>query len=295
MNITLLGETVDSAPTCPGIYRFLGAQGDVLYIGKSINIRNRLSSHFAPSGNTDRKKRLLSAATRVDCQPTSGEAGALLLENAAIKRELPLFNRRQRSLKRLWAITLEECSGSYLQPQATCFNESNPNLHSAFGCYASRFHAREALHTVAREASLCPRILGLERGSGACFQRQIGRCLGACEGEETAASHNDRLLASLASRRMMVWPIARPVLLFERAPEPEPWQPAEQWHLLHNWVYIGTYGSPEEARYDADAAGVMFDRDTYRILRGVLRQDTLKLYCLQTMAPVVWPDSDQTR
>lgn len=285
---TVAGEHVDALPRCSGVYRFLGAAGEILYVGKSIDIRTRVRSHFSGT-ETTRQRRMLAATVRVDCRPTAGEAGALLLENAAIKREVPLYNRRQRSVRRLWSITLREGPHGFLQPQPDCFSLDNPDIRAAYGSYASRFHARKALDKLARSTELCPRVLGLERGRGPCFQHQIGRCHGACIGEEPTVLHNARLMDALASRRLSAWPITEPVLLREVAAKPCERQPRREWHLLHNWMYLGTYSSPAKARRGKRDPGFMFDRDTHRILRGILGRGDAQLFSLDTLEPVDWP------
>ena len=286
---TVLDEPVPVLPGCPGVYRFLDGDGKALYIGKSINIRSRVRTHLAPGGQGERQRRMLHATERVDCRPTAGEAGALLLENAAIKREIPLFNRRQRSLRRMWSITLDENSAGFLQPQVTCFPLDQPTNGTAYGSYASRYHGRKALDKLARAEALCPRVLALEKGRGPCFQHQIGRCHGACIGSESASAHNARLLAALAGRRLSAWPVTGPVLLREQAGTPCSGQPAQEWHLLHNWMYLGTFTAPDEARQATTTNACMFDRDTHRILRGILARGDVALHCPETLAPVAWP------
>jgi hypothetical protein len=79
VRFTLCGNTIDALPRCTGIYRFLGEQDQLLYIGKSVNIYSRYSrvrSHCARSGQGDRQRRMIHATRTVDCRPTAGEAGA---------------------------------------------------------------------------------------------------------------------------------------------------------------------------------------------------------------------------
>ena len=66
---SVCGEPVDALPRCPGVYRFLGAGDVVLYVGKSIDIRTRVRSHFS-GAETTRQRRMLAATVRVDCRPT---------------------------------------------------------------------------------------------------------------------------------------------------------------------------------------------------------------------------------
>ncbi|KZX58312.1 hypothetical protein A3709_02280 [Halioglobus sp. HI00S01] len=285
-------EYVEAPPRCPGVYRFLDGEGQVLYVGKSIDMRSRIRSHYASSSQTERQKRMLHGTRRIDFRPTAGEAGALLLENAAIKREIPLYNRRQRSVRRLWSIVLTANAAGFLQPELESFSLEGLDVRAAYGSYSSRYHARQAMDKLARSEQLCPGVLGLERGKGPCFQRQIGRCQGACVGGEAPDAHNARLQSALASRRLSAWPITTPVLLRELAEKPDMHQPAQEYHLLHNWMYLGTYASPEAARAVDGAGGTMFDRDTHRILRATLGRGECDLLDLESMKAVDWPTGE---
>ena len=100
------GKTLDALPRCSGVYRFFDTDGALLYIGKSVDIHSRVTQHLNEGRKPGRHQRLMSQVARIDCQLTAGEIGALLIENAAIKSEVPLFNRRQRQLRRLWTCLL---------------------------------------------------------------------------------------------------------------------------------------------------------------------------------------------
>lgn len=287
--ITVAGATVEHAPASPGVYRFLDAEGNLLYVGKSIDIRARLRSHFARSGQTTRQQRMVNAVDCIECRLTAGEVGALLLENAAIKRELPLFNRRQRSTRRMWSFTLEQDPTGFLRPRLHSYSLERADVSATYGSYMSRYHGRKALTRISREARLCPIMLDLETGRGPCFQYQIKRCAGACVNEESAQQHNRRLLAALESHRLSAWPITTPVLLHEKAAQPHSPAPGHEWHLLHNWSYLGTFERPEDARQVRPGEGFMFERDTYHILRSALGRSDIELVCADTLEPVHWP------
>ena len=288
-DFSILGQAVPRLPACPGVYRFLNAEGQALYIGKSIDIHARVRSHLSEAKHSQRQQRMVTATTAIDCRPTAGEAGALLLENAAIKREMPLFNRRQRSVRRLWSFVLRQGKDGYDYPHIQSFSLDRPDILTAYGSFNSRYHARESLRKLARRESLCPKILGLERTEGACFQRQIGRCLGACVGEEASVAHNTRLLAALKRHRLSAWPVTGPLLLRESNEQPVAGQPHQEWHLLHNWAYLGTFASPAAAAHANPDDAFMFDRDTYYILRRVLRHNGGYLCCANSGEPVTWP------
>jgi excinuclease Cho len=288
VRFTLSGNTIDALPRCTGIYRFLGEQGQLLYIGKSVNIYNRVRSHFARSDKGDRQRRMIRATRTVDCRPTAGEAGALLLENAAIKQEMPLFNRRQRRVRSMWSIIIEQGKHGFLEPRVRSFSLEDPDVRAAYGFFSKRRAAQKTLLELARGEGLCSIRLGLDHGQGPCFQFQLGRCRGACADRESPEEHNTRLLEALKVHRLSAWPITKPVLLHECAPQ-DGVQPFQEWHLLHNWAYMGTYQNPEEALTGDSSAHCMFDRDTYQILRRVLRKADAQLYCASSLMPLDWP------
>jgi excinuclease Cho len=288
VRFTLSGNTIDALPRCTGIYRFLGEQDQLLYIGKSVNIYSRVRSHFARSGQGDRQRRMIHATRTVDCRPTAGEAGALLLENAAIKQEMPLFNRRQRRLRNMWSIVIEQGKHGFLEPRVRSFSLEDPDVRAAYGLFSNRRAAQKTLLELARVEGLCSIRLALESGRGPCFQFQLGRCRGACADRESFEEHNTRLLEALKVHRLSAWPITKPVLLHEYAAQ-DGVQPFQEWHLLHNWAYMGTYQDPKEALAGDASAQCMFDRDTYQILRRVLRKSDAQLYCATTLMPLDWP------
>jgi hypothetical protein len=273
----LAGTGADELPACAGVYRFFDRAGALLYAGKSVNLRNRVASHLRAARVPGREQRMLHALERIDCEPCAGELGALLRENAAIKAELPLYNRRQRRPRRLWTLQLVPGPDGFLQPRPTCFPEGEALAGAPLGLYHSEQLAAERLRQLARRDGLCARVLGLEGGRGPCFQYQLRRCRGACAGEEPAAAHNDRLRAALAGQRLAAWPFEGAILLEERAARPLPGQPRRQWHAVRDWSYQGSYTRRDSARRAADAPPGAVDRDAYYILLGALRRGNVAL------------------
>ncbi|WP_439100780.1 GIY-YIG nuclease family protein [Congregibacter sp.] len=273
------GEVLHAAPRCPGVYRFYSDEDTLLYIGKSIDIGTRLNSHFADAKEPGRQQRMMSAVHRIDCQLTAGEVGALLIENAAIKAETPLYNRRQRRSRKLWTQRLQEDVEGFLQVIPSDFSPAGERIESVFGLFRNRKHIDDSLRSLAREHGLCLRMLGAERARGPCFGHQVGRCHGACVGKESADEHNRRLLLALEKQRIAAWPFAGPVLLREERDKDSkytggssPLQPKRQFHLINHWSYLGTYERRDRARQAAKRdSELIFDRDSYRIVVRSLR------------------------
>ena len=289
--IRCAGESLDAAPHAPGVYRFFNADGALLYIGKSIDIATRIRSHFGDAREPGRQQSMMSAVRAIDCELTAGETGALFIENAAIKAEKPLYNRRQRRHRKLWTLRLIENVEGFLNLAPSDFCPGGERVEAVFGLFTSPRHIDSALRTIVRDEGLCPRVLGMERGSGACFAHQLGRCRGACAGKEDAASHNARLLARLERQRIAAWPFEGPILLHEeRAKDGLKAQPRRQFHLLNHWSYQGSYTTLAKAQAAARrAAPLTFDRDAYRIALAALRRDRGSVCDVASGAPLANP------
>jgi len=261
----------DDLPESPGVYRFYGQDGALLYVGKSRNVRNRVLEHFAAAHRSAGEQRLARQVHRVEWTETAGELGALLIEARAVKTESPLHNRRLRAAGGAWTLRLTGVGGA---PDAVDIVELDALDAAAqaevYGLYRDRRAAARALEEIVRAHQLCARVLGLERGGGtdgapgSCFAYQLKRCRGACVGAEPPALHNARLRLALAAARLKPWPYRGRILVAERD-----WRGEQDLHVLERWRYLGTVREADDADgLDADA--VPFDPDVYKILKRFL-------------------------
>ena len=281
--VTAAGKPQDAVPSYSGVYRFFSASDQLLYIGKSIDIRARINAHFQEGRKPGRHQRIMAQVTRIDCTATSGEVGALLIENAAIKAETPLYNRRQRRVKKLWTIHLARCAQGFLQPEPADFILEADRATDSYGLYHNKRHIDSSLRRHARDHGLCLRCLGMDRGQGPCFQFQLGRCDGACAGEESVEEHNARLLSVLDRDRISAWPFPSALALLERNTQPFPEQPVAQFHLVNHWSYLGTFDNLATARAQLGQQGHrLFDRDAYHLLLSALRRGRLEILDVDT-------------
>ena len=271
ISLSIEGATTAKLPRCSGVYRFFDQSGSLLYVGKSVDIHNRVGQHLNEGRKPGRHQRLMSQVSHIDCHLTAGEIGALLIENAAIKAEVPLYNRRQRQLRRLWTIQLTTLKDGFLQPNAIDFAPKGIRDIDTFGLFANKHRITTTIQNLARDHALCLRVMGLDRGKGACFQHQLGRCDGACTGKESIASHNARLLEYLDRQRIAAWPFSGAILLAEETIRPIDEQPSQQYHLVDQWAWQGCFATADQATATLqEPSSVAFDRDAYRLIYSAL-------------------------
>jgi len=284
------GQPLDALPRCSGVYRFFDIEGSLLYVGKSVDIHSRVAQHLNEGRKPGRHQRLMSQVARIDCQLTAGEIGALLIENAAIKSEVPLFNRRQRQLRRLWTIQLQAASDGFLQPTAIDFAPTGSREADTYGLFANKHRITTTIQNLARDHALCLRMMGLDKGKGACFQHQLKRCDGACAGQESAESHNARLLDHLDRQRIAAWPFDGPLLLVEHTIRPVDSQPERQLHLVDQWAWHGCFDSGDDANCALkNPLATPFDRDAYRLIYSAIYRGRVALQDALTQRALVNP------
>jgi DNA polymerase-3 subunit epsilon len=273
----LPANALDAIPEAPGVYRFYGLNALPLYVGKSINLRERVASHFSSDYRSANDLRLSAEITRIEFEETAGEMGALLRESQLVKTLLPTYNQRLRRRAEMVALSIaaEPAPPDYVPALAI-----DPGaLEDLYGPFSSRRQAREALRAVAGEAALCWTALGFERRHGPCFARQVKKCAGACVGAETPAAHHARLRDALAPHALKRWPYPDAVGVRESSLTGE----RTEVHVFRNWCWLAT------ARDESELASVLdapprgeFDLDIYRLL--VRRLPRAKLIALRTRA-----------
>jgi excinuclease Cho len=249
-----LRDSLGDMPAKPGVYIFHAAEGTLpLYIGKSVNLRARLLSHMR---NPD-EARMLRQAARISHIRTAGEIGALLLEAQLIKQQQPLYNQKLRRNRQLCALRLREGVPEVVYSRDMDF-AMEPDL---YGLYGSRTSALQGLRELADMHKLCYSALGLEKltKGRACFRAMLNQCNGVCCGRENPVDHQQRLLSALETLRVATWPYPGAIGLQETCDD------MQQIHVVHNWCYLGSVDTRQQARkLGKVAAG--FDADGYKIL-----------------------------
>jgi excinuclease ABC subunit C len=176
-------ESVDEQrrklPDQPGVYVFADKAGKVLYVGKAVSIRKRVSGHF--SGKSTRGMDMVNQIASIDFLVTETEAEALLAEQQFIKRHPPRFNNRLRDDKSypFIAISMDEEF-----PRVYFTRERHRSARIYFGPYSSAKRVRETLDLLGRlfQYRTCEGPEPGRRSGVPCLDYYIKRCGAPCVG-----------------------------------------------------------------------------------------------------------------
>lgn len=274
----LIEDTVKGLEDTPGVYLFYGDSDVPLYIGKSVNLKSRVLSHFSGDHRSYRALKVSQQVKRVETIDTAGDLGARLKESYLIKKMKPLFNRQLRRNHELCSIVLEKDVDGYDRVELVKEADLDVGeLGKYFGVFQTTKAAKEFLEEVGKEFELCLEKLGLEKpGAGGCFaHRLLKRCKGACCGKELVVMANARLREVLYKKKLEAWPFDGRVGLREYNAV----NGVTELHVFENWCYVGSVGSEEELRdfQETIKDDVVFDLDTYKIVRKFLEKGRVEV------------------
>jgi excinuclease ABC subunit C len=184
--VAVIRAHLRDAPTGPGVYRMIGADGEVLYVGKARSIRKRIASYARFAGHNNRIARMIGLTASMVFVSTPTETEALLLETNYIKQMKPRFNVLMRDDKSFPYILL---TGDHDAPQITKHRGARHRKGDYFGPFASVLAVNRTLNALQRAFLLrsCSDSY-YENRTRPCLLYQIKRCSAPCTGE---ISHSD--------------------------------------------------------------------------------------------------------
>jgi DNA polymerase III subunit epsilon len=188
LNSKLDIEKVKALPEKFGVYYFYDSAGNLIYVGKSNNIKKRVYSHFN-NEKTQRAIRMKSEIAEIGYEITGNELVALLLESEEIKAHKPCYNRAQRRTIHHYGLYAYYDDNSYLRFK---IDKNSENKDLPLTSYSSKKLGNEHLAFWCKELGLCMKLCGLYDTAGACFYHSIGECKGACIGLENSVTYNAR-------------------------------------------------------------------------------------------------------
>ena len=173
----------------PGVYRMLDAAGDILYVGKAKNLKNRLASYFRSTALDAKTMALVSHICAVEYTITNSETEALLLEQSLIKELRPPYNidfKDDKSYPYIYLSATDE------YPRLAFHRGAKKRPGRYFGPFPSAYSVRDSLNILQKifRVRQCEDSFFKNR-SRPCLQYQINRCSGPCCGKISVADYAD--------------------------------------------------------------------------------------------------------
>lgn len=187
---------LDALPEQTGIYYFLNDLQQVIYIGKSNNIRKRVMSHL--SNNRSRRAiEMKENIAGVNFELTGSELVALLTESSEIKKHAPKYNRAQKRKTMHYGLYSQKDAQGYYRLEID--RTANRINQAPETCFQHKAEAKSILTKMIERHWLCQKLCGMYETDGSCFHYEIRQCNGACVGKESPDIYNKRVMKALAA------------------------------------------------------------------------------------------------
>ena len=178
---------LEELPSITGVYYLHNSEGDIIYIGKSKNIRKRINQHFT---NENRKSlEIQKEVASITYEATGNELNALLKENEEIKRNKPKYNKGLNKNIFSYALYKFVDDEGYLHLKIDKADGRKKHITT----FTNLQQAKAVLNQIVEDYQLCQRLTGIHSGSAGCFKHSIRECNGACIGEESTLAYNERV------------------------------------------------------------------------------------------------------
>jgi len=266
-------DVFDQLPEATGIYYFRDEKEEIIYVGKALNIKKRVLSHFYDKKN--REVAMCQQTVNVTYEVTGSELVALLFESSEIKKHYPVYNRAQRRNNEGFGLfSYEDRAGLIHLAWNSLKNVPNPIMK-----FYNTTECRLLMERVCEEFELCPKYCHLQSNVNSCFHYQIKKCKGICRGEETLENYNERVKKAID----YLSNDTKSYLIPQRGRNKE----EKSFVLIENGIYQGFGFIDDQQQISSLSELKEFlilkkdNRDIQRILRGFRNKNESKFLLLE--------------
>lgn len=186
-------QDLNTLPNTIGVYYFWNHANQIIYIGKSITIKDRVISHFRSTIKKEIK--LCQETVKVTYENTGSDLIAQLKESAEIKKFYPLYNYRQKKIGETYGLTYFTNDQNIIELKIDYLKSiTNPLI-----TFNKGDRARQFLRNCIEKNNLCLKYSSLEKGKGSCFYFQLKKCKGICCGKQSVKEYNKVVLKVITS------------------------------------------------------------------------------------------------
>lgn len=220
-------QVFESLPETAGIYYFKNKKSKIIYVGKAINIKKRVLSHFY--SKTKKSLEMVRETRDIDFELSGSELLALLMEDAAIKHHFPIYNQvSKRTIQSHALFSYEDRNGILHLAINKGRLVSNPLI-----TFFSIRDTRIFLEKICSKYNLCPKYCHLQESVSHCSHFSITSCKGVCKDEESSFDYNQRVLEAIHD----ISNNQKDVLLKEKGRSPD----EDAFVMIKDGIYLG-YG-----------------------------------------------------
>ena len=186
-----LTEILDDLPFSTGIYYMHDKNSEIIYIGKSKNIKKRVNQHF--TGKDRKSQKLQINTSSVSYDETGSELIALLKESNQVKLHKPIFNRKLRKTIYPYGLFKSIDKNNYINLSISKIISGKDPLTT----FKNMNNALSFLNKIINKNDLCQKLCGVYKSNNNCFRYSINECYGACINIEKPDQYNERIYKAI--------------------------------------------------------------------------------------------------
>ena len=184
-------DIVQSMPNETGVFYMHGKDGNIIYLSKSTDIKKRVNQLFTKTG--ERSRKLVKDTKKVTFEKTGSELIALLKEHQELLKNRPKYNTIPRKRMFSHTLCLKKNESGYLELRVTPISKCDDK----WGLFNGEFSAKNHLHKISREFTLCDKVNGVSEARKNCANYEESKCNGACIEKEAPEEYNVRVMEAL--------------------------------------------------------------------------------------------------